>query len=76
MTSLAHDVRDDAGEQRVVRAAEDQRVDAGRAHRVEVLVRDLQQLRPAGDALLDELDEPRAGLGGELSCGAAANASS
>ncbi len=63
---VAHHVGDDTGEQRVVRAAEDQRVDAGLGQRVEVLVRDRDQLVAAGDPGLDEVDEPRAGPGRQL----------
>ena len=60
-----------------MRAAEDEGVDAGRRDRVEVVVGDAEQLVAAGDARLDELDEPRAGLRViTVICGAAANASS
>ena len=73
--AVAHDVGDDAGQQRVVRAAEDEGVDAPRRDRLEVLVGHPQQLRPAGDAGLDELDEPGQGWLDTSTCGAAANAS-
>ena len=63
---LAHHVGDRSGEQRVVGAAEDQGVDAGGGERVEVLVRDLHQLRAAGQPGLDELDEPWARPGVQL----------
>ena len=62
---VTDDVGDDAGEQRVVRAAEDQGVDPGRDQRVEVVVGDREQLVAAGDAVLDEVDEPGAGAGRE-----------
>ena len=62
---VAHHVGDDARQQRVVRAAEDQRVDVGRDQRVEVLVRDADQLVAARDPCLDEVDEPRADPGRE-----------
>ena len=55
---VPHHVGDRPGEQRVVGAAEDQRVDALGDQRVEVAVRDLEQLRAAGHAGLHELDEP------------------
>ena len=63
---VTHHVRDDAGQQRVVGAAEDQGVDAGLDQRVEVLVGGGQQLRTRRHAGLDEVHETRAGLGQQL----------
>src|SRR5262249_40965949 len=62
---VAHDVGDDTGEQRVVRAAQDQGVDAPGGERVEVLVGHGDQLVSAGHARFDEVDEARASAGGE-----------
>ena len=45
-----------------MRAAEHERVDAGVPQRREVLLGDGEHLGRVGDAGLDELDEPRAGL--------------
>ena len=59
---VAHHVLDRRRHQRVVRAAEHERVDVGGLERREVLLGDREELRPARDAGLDELDEPRAGL--------------
>ena len=73
---VPHDVRDDAGQQRVVGAAEHEGVDAGLPHRVEVLVGGPEHLGTAGEALLDVLDEARARLLRQpVSLGAAAKAS-
>ena len=67
---IAHHHRDHAGEQRVVGAAEDEGVHTGCDQRIQVLVRRRLQLRPAGDAFLDELHEPRTGLRrqGDVGC--------
>jgi hypothetical protein len=64
VTSLAHDIGDDAGEQRIVRAAQDEGVDLGVLQGREVVPGDLEQLLATGDPALDELDEPRARLRG------------
>src|SRR4029450_8197267 len=56
----------DPCEQRVVGAAKYQGVDTGVAHRFQVLAGDPLELRTVGHALLDELDEARACLGGDL----------
>ncbi len=58
---LPHDVADDACEQRVVGAPENERVDVGLQQRREVAASHPQQLVPPGHAVLDELDEPRTG---------------
>ena len=61
----AHHVADRAGEERVVRAAEQQRVDAGPAHRVEQPLGQHPHLVAVDLVPLDELDEPGAGGAGE-----------
>ena len=66
---LPHDQGDDAGEQRVVGAAQDQGVHTGVLERLQVLLGGGQQLRPGGDPCLDELHEPRAGHGEDLELG-------
>ena len=63
---LAHDVRDRGRQERVVRAAEHERVDVGGLQRREVLLGDREQLVAARDAGLDELDESRARLREQL----------
>ena len=62
--------------QRVVRAAEHERVDAAVLQRLQVLLGDREQLRSRGDPGLDELHEPRARLREQLQIGCAAKASS
>src|SRR3954454_7725598 len=59
---LPHHVRDRALEERVVRAAEDERVHVRLAQRPQVLRGDAEHLLAAGDAGLHELDEAGAGL--------------
>ena len=61
----AHHVGDDAGQVRVVGAAEQQRVDVGRPHRREEALGQDRHLLAVGLAPLDELDEARARRGGE-----------
>ena len=56
----AHHVGDDAREVRVVRAAEQQRVDSGVVHRREQPLGQDVHFLAAGLATLDELDEARA----------------
>ena len=59
---VAHHVRDDAGEQRVVGAPEDEGVDARLTQGVEIPVCSGQHLWAAGEPLFDVLDELRASL--------------
>ena len=75
--AVPHHHRDHAGEQRVVGAPEDQRVDAGLDQRVEVGVRVLGQLRAPGDprARRRSTNSGHAEVTSST-CGAAANASS
>ena len=54
-------IGDHAGEQWVVRATQDQRVDAGNPQRVEVAPCAGEEFRAARDSRLDEANEPRAG---------------
>jgi hypothetical protein len=63
---VAHHVGDDAGQQRVVRAAQDHGVHVGLDQRVEVLVRHREELVTAGHPGLDELHEPRTHPRGQL----------
>ena len=58
---VPHHQRDHAGEQRVVRAAQDDGVDPGGQQRVEVGLGQADELPAAGDPALDEVDEARAG---------------
>ncbi len=63
---VSHHVLDRSGEQRVVRAAEHERVHIGSKHRCQVLPGQVEHLRPAGDAALDQLHELRRGGSGQL----------
>ena len=58
---FTHDIGDDAGEQRIVRAPQDEGVDLSALQGREVVTRHLEQLRSGGDPTLDELHEARAG---------------
>ncbi len=58
----SHDVADRALEERIVRAAEHEGVDAGVPERREVVLGHGEELGRIGDAGLHEVDEPRAGL--------------
>src|SRR4029453_19145395 len=58
---VAHGQLDDAGEHRVVRAAEHERVHVGRRQRGQVGVGQAEHLPTPGVPALDEGDEPRAG---------------
>ena len=73
---VAHDDRQQPGEQRVVRAAEHERVDAGGVQRRQVGLGQAEQLPAAGDPALDELGERGQAALGDRDAGAAANASS
>ena len=59
---LTHHVGDDAGQQGIVRAAQDEGVDAAGRDRVKVGVGHCQQLIARSHAGLDEADETRTGL--------------
>src|SRR4029079_13315257 len=63
--AVAHHVGDDAGQQRVVGAAEDQGVHVGPDQRGEALVGGGQQVVATGHSGLDEVDEARTGLRGQ-----------
>src|SRR5947208_434983 len=65
----AHDIGDDSGQQRIVRAAQDERVAAGLDDRREVLSRGSAQSVAHGVAALDIVDEVRAGGSGQLQMG-------
>ena len=63
---LPHDVGDDAGEQRIVGAAQHHGVHTGGLERFQVLAGDGEQFRARGDAGLDIGHERRAGHGGDV----------
>ena len=66
---LAHDVGDRADEQRVVGAAQDQRVHPGLSQRQQVLLRPRHHLWPGGHAALGQLNEVRARSRQQLDAG-------
>ena len=63
---VAHRQLNHARQQRVVSAAEDNRVDVGLLQRFEISLRKTQDLPAAGDSAFDEIDESRTGDGGDL----------